>query len=80
VLAAHRAGIKTVILPRDNEKDLKDIPDSVLESLKIEFVEHMDQVLQIALEGPIRKEGREEYVKDQQPPPLMEGDSRPGVH
>lgn len=49
VIAAHRAGIKTVILPKDNKKDLEDIPDYVLKSLNFKFVEHMDQVIKIAL-------------------------------
>ena len=79
VLAAHRGGIKTVILPRDNEKDLKDIPTSVLEDVKIVFVETMDEVLDIAFEGPIRKKDREEVGKEQRPPQIKEGD-RPGVH
>jgi ATP-dependent Lon protease len=78
VLAAHRAGIKKVILPRDNEKDLKDIPSSVLKDVKIVFVETMDEVLDIALEQPIRKKDREEF-KEQRPPQIKEGD-RPGVH
>jgi ATP-dependent Lon protease len=50
LLAAHRAGIKNVILPKENEKDLQDIPTDVLESLKIDLVETMDEVLQVALE------------------------------
>ncbi|MBI4444465.1 MAG: endopeptidase La [Acidobacteria bacterium] len=78
VLAAHRAGIRTVILPRDNEKDLKDIPDSLLEDLKIVLVETMDEVLDIALERPIRSD-RGDYLKQQQPPKL-EGEDRPGIH
>ena len=49
ILAAHRAGIKTVILPKENEKDLKDIPESVKEDLEILRVEAMDEVLSIAL-------------------------------
>ena len=49
VLAAHRAGIKTVILPKENERDLEDVPDEVKDALKFEFVEHLDQVLDIAL-------------------------------
>jgi len=49
VIAAHRAGIKTVIMPKDNKKDLEDIPDYVLKGLKFVFVEHMDQVLKVAL-------------------------------
>jgi len=50
LLAAHRAGIKNVILPKENEKDLQDIPTDVLASLKIDLVETMDEVLQVALE------------------------------
>jgi len=53
VLAAHRAGMKTIILPKDNEKDLADIPKNVLDALDIYRVETMDEVLKIALEGPL---------------------------
>ena len=49
VIAAHRAGIKTVILPKDNKKDLEDIPQYILKDLEFHFVEHMDQVLKVAL-------------------------------
>jgi ATP-dependent Lon protease len=49
LLAAHRGGIKTVIIPADNEKDLKEIPDNIKSSLKIVPVEWIDQVLDIAL-------------------------------
>lgn len=49
-LAAHRAKIKTVIIPKDNEKDLKDIPDKVLKDIKILPVERVDKVLIEALE------------------------------
>lgn len=49
VIAAHRAGIKIVILPKDNKKDLEDIPDYVLKGLEFVYVEHMDQVLKVAL-------------------------------
>lgn len=48
-LAAHRAGIKTIILPKDNEKDIADIPDSVRNELTFIPVSHMDQVLEHAL-------------------------------
>lgn len=49
VLAAHRAGVKIVIAPADNEKDLEDIPDYVQKDLKFFFVKHMDEVLSVAL-------------------------------
>jgi ATP-dependent Lon protease len=50
LLAAHRAGIKHVILPKENEKDLQDLPKDILEVLNVTLVETMDEVLQIALE------------------------------
>jgi ATP-dependent Lon protease len=53
LLAAHRNGIMEVILPKDNEKDLPDIPDNIRAQMKLDFVEHMDEVLLIALERPL---------------------------
>jgi ATP-dependent Lon protease len=53
VLAAHRAGMKTIILPKDNEKDLADIPKSVMDVLEIHMVREMGEVLKIALAEPI---------------------------
>ena len=53
VLAAHRAGVKTIVLPKDNEKDLADIPKNVLDTLDVYMVEAMDEVLKLALEGPL---------------------------
>ena len=49
LLAAHRAGIKEVLLPKDNEKDLKDVPDKVKEDIKLTIVSNVDEVLKIAL-------------------------------
>jgi len=49
VLAAHRAGLKSVILPRQNEKDLEDVPDEVRASLKFVLAERVDDVFQAAL-------------------------------
>ena len=49
VLAAHRAGVKTIIVPENNRKDLEDIPQYVLDDLEFHFVKHMDDVLKIAL-------------------------------
>ena len=53
VLAAHRAGVTTIILPKDNEKDLADIPKAVLDVLQLHLVESMDEVLKIALTEPL---------------------------
>ncbi len=53
LLAAHRMGLRTVILPKDNEKDLADIPQEILSGVTIKFAEMMDEVLQVALERPI---------------------------
>jgi ATP-dependent Lon protease len=53
VLAAHRAGVTNIVLPRDNEKDLADIPKNVLDSLDIHMVSTMDEVLKIALAEPL---------------------------
>jgi ATP-dependent Lon protease len=53
VLAAHRAGLKSIILPKDNEKDLADIPKNVQDVLSIYLVETMDEVLKIALADPL---------------------------
>ncbi len=64
LLAAHRAGVKTIILPKENEKDLADIPKPVLDVLEIHMVETMDEVLKIALAEPL-------------PPPIPAGPSAP---
>jgi ATP-dependent Lon protease len=50
LLAAHRAGITNVILPKDNEKDLQDIPQEILDSMTVSLVDTMDEVLRVALE------------------------------
>jgi len=58
MIAAHRAGIRTVILPKNNKRDLEDIPKSVVTDLKFHFVEHMDDVLRFALTRPLVVEKR----------------------
>jgi ATP-dependent Lon protease len=59
VIAAHRAGIKTVLMPKENKKDLDEIPQKVLSDLSFHFVEHMDDVLALALTKSIlKKPGR----------------------
>ncbi len=52
VLAAHRAGIKTILVPLENEKDIPEIPAAIAKSLRLELVEHMDDVLRKALNVP----------------------------
>lgn len=51
ILAAHRAGIKKVLLPAENKRDLEEIPANVKRDLQFVLVEHMDQVLEEALVG-----------------------------
>ncbi|NLZ93931.1 MAG: endopeptidase La [Firmicutes bacterium] len=63
VLAAHRAGIKTIILPKDNEKDLSEIPVNVRRRLEFIMVEHMDEVLPHALAAEIVEEATEDLGK-----------------
>ena len=52
VLAAHRAGIKNIIVPAENEKDLDDVPKEIKKEIKFIFVQHMDDVLRSALRWP----------------------------
>ena len=56
VLAAHRAGIKKVLIPAENEKDIEEIPSTVLKTVEIELVSHMDEVLRkaLAIDDPAR--------------------------
>ena len=80
LLAAHRGGIKHVIIPAENEKDLKEIPENVKENLVIHPVKWMDDVLELALERLpeprlMEKEGHGEAVEVE---PAV-GGSRPGV-
>jgi ATP-dependent Lon protease len=53
LLAALRAGIFEVILPRANEKDIAELPDNIKSAMKLHFVDNMDEVLKLALEGPL---------------------------
>jgi ATP-dependent Lon protease len=58
LLAAHRVGIRTIILPVDNQKDLADIPTNILEEFTIHLVKELDEVLKVALtEDPTPLEG-----------------------
>jgi ATP-dependent Lon protease len=69
VLAAHRAGIRTVILPRRNENDLEDIPEDVRAALSFVFVDRMEEVLEAALqprpaEPPITSPDGQEQLRE----------------
>jgi len=55
LLAAHRAGIKQVIIPKENEKDLVDMPKKIIDDIKITPVEHADEVLKIALTKELKR-------------------------
>ena len=68
VLAAHRAGIRTIILPEENRKDLEEIPSHVQEDLKFRFVETMDDVMKVAL----HQRPQREVVFDLPPAPESE--------
>lgn len=54
VIAAHRAGLKTIIIPKENRKDLAELPKEVLKDLDFKFVSHMDEVIGIALKKPLK--------------------------
>jgi len=73
LLAAHRGNIKTIIIPRENEKDMVDIPSNVLKALEIKFVDNVDEVLKVALlaeSTPEIQEGRQERVAGEKPVPI----------
>jgi ATP-dependent Lon protease len=65
ILAAHRGGIKKIIIPIENEKDLRDIPKNILKDLEIVPVTHMDNVLLNALVWKSHIEGEEGYQPDE---------------
>ena len=77
LLAAHRFGIDTIIMPKDNEKDLAEVPENLRSAMKLHFVETMDQVLALALEQPLpQHDPTAEAIAPIAPPP---GDS-PATH
>src|SRR6476469_8272128 len=77
LLAAHRAGLFEVILPKDNEKDLAEVPENLRNAMKLHFVETMDQVLAVALEGPLPNLEEPETQPIAQIPPPAEA---PAAH
>jgi ATP-dependent Lon protease len=74
LLAAHRGNIKTIIIPRENEKDMVDIPSNVLKALEIKFVDNVDEVLRVALlaaeSTPEIQGERRERVAEEKPVPI----------
>jgi ATP-dependent Lon protease len=74
LLAAHRAGSRTIILPRDNEKDLADIPANIQQELTIRFVDRVDDVLEVALEKKL--DSRPILVPGEVTPPTMKTPSQ----
>jgi ATP-dependent Lon protease len=72
MLAAHRGGIRKVIIPKENEKDLKDIPKVVTRQMKVVPVEHMDEVLGHAL---VLGRGERLFTNNDMPIPVENGDS-----
>jgi ATP-dependent Lon protease len=77
LLAAHRAGLFEVILPKENEKDLAEVPENLRSAMKLHFVETMDQVLAIALEGPLPQIAEESTQAITPIAPAVEG---PAAH
>ena len=75
LLAAHRGGIKTVLIPQENVKDLADIPDNIKNRLDIHPVKWIDQVLELALE----RKPEPLVDKPDAPPPAVEQPSAPAV-
>ena len=75
LLAALRAGIFEVILPRANEKDIADLPDNIKKSMKMHFVDQMDEVLVLALESPLPKfpQGEAEALASVPSPEIVTG-------
>jgi ATP-dependent Lon protease len=75
LLAANRAGITTVLIPKDNEKDLVDVPDDVKQVMAIQGVDFIDEVWQIALEEPAAKPD----IKPEVPKDVPIWEERPGA-
>jgi ATP-dependent Lon protease len=70
LLAAHRAGLFEAILPKENEKDVAEVPENLRSAMKLHFVENMDQVLALALESPLPQLSTEtETIAAITPPP-----------
>jgi ATP-dependent Lon protease len=80
LLAAHRGGITTVIIPYDNARDLKEIPDNIKNDLEICPVKWIDDVLEIALENSPKALSEEDYNQGSNVENGMENNPRPSTH
>jgi ATP-dependent Lon protease len=78
LLAAHRAGIRKIILPRDNEKDISEIPEEILKELSIELVEKVEEVFDIALLAPLARISPAEVAPVVDAEPLTPDVTEPG--
>ncbi len=78
LLAAHRAGIRKIILPRDNEKDLSEIPEEILKEIQVELVEKVEEVFEIALVAPLARVSPAEVAPVVDPDSLEPDVSEPG--
>ena len=65
LLAAYRAGISTVLLPKENEKDLEDVPPVVLQKLKVQHISDVREALRLALSAPLPAEMAEVYAAEE---------------
>jgi len=83
LLAAHRGGIKTIVIPDENKKDLKEIPDNIKESLNVIPVKWIDEVLDVALAyqpKPIKSEKSTRKPKDNGSDDELDGKERINTH
>jgi ATP-dependent Lon protease len=76
LLAAHRAGIRRIVIPKDNEKDLSEIPGEILKELQVELVEKVDEVFEIALTAPLAPASSVDVVPE---PETLEADLNDGA-
>ena len=75
MLAAYRSGLREIIMPKANEKELRDVPDEVRENMSFVFVERMDEVLRLALLEPVSRELADEVKPE--PSPGLAGSTTP---
>ena len=80
LLAAHRGGISSVIIPYDNARDLKEIPDNIKNDLEIFPVKVIDEVLEIALETSPKPLSEEDYNRGNGSEKALDNDLRPSTH